>query len=106
MERIEKLKMFITADPADLFSRHALAMEMVKIGDFDSAIVQLEKILSIDELQVGTYYHLGKTYEKISLFDKALDVYEKGILVARGLQKQHELRELMGALNLLKDEML
>jgi hypothetical protein len=66
----------------------------------------LEKILSIDELQVGTYYHLGKTYEKISLFNKALDVYEKGILVARDLQKHHELRELMGALNFLKDEML
>jgi tetratricopeptide (TPR) repeat protein len=106
VERIEKLKTFIAADPADLFSRHAMAMELVKIGDFDSAIVQLEKILSIDELHVGTYYHLGKTYEKISLFNKALDVYEKGILVARDLQKHHELRELMGALNFLKDEML
>jgi tetratricopeptide (TPR) repeat protein len=106
VERIEKLKTFIAADSADLFSRHALAMEMVKIGDFESAIVQLEKILSIDELQVGAYYHLGKTYEKISLFEKALEVYEKGIVTARDLQKQHELRELMGALNLLKDEML
>ncbi len=106
MERIEKLKTFIAADPADLFSRHALAMELIKIGDFESAIVQLEKILSIDELKVGTYYHLGKTYEKISLFEKALEVYEKGILIAKDLQKQHELRELMGALNFLKDEML
>jgi tetratricopeptide (TPR) repeat protein len=106
VERIEKLKMFIAGDPADLFSRHALAMELVKIGDFESAIAQLEKILSIDELQVGTYYHLGKTYEKISLFNKALEIYEKGILVARNLQKHHELRELMGALNFLKDEML
>lgn len=106
MERIEKLKTFIAADSGDLFSRHALAMELVKIGDFESAIIQLEKILSLDELQVGTYYHLGKTYEKIALFDKALEVYEKGVLIARNLQKQHELRELMGALNLLKDEML
>jgi tetratricopeptide (TPR) repeat protein len=106
VERIEKLKTFIAGDPADLFSRHALAMELVKIGDFESAIAQLEKILSIDELQVGTYYHLGKTYEKISLFNKALEVYEKGILVARNLQKHHELRELMGALNFLKDELL
>ena len=106
MERIEKLKTFIDADPTDLFSRHALAMEMVKLGDYASAIVQLAKILSIDELQVGAYYHLGKTYEKISCFEKALEVYEKGIVTARDLQKQHELRELMGALNLLKDEML
>lgn len=81
-------------------------MELVKIGDFESAIVQMEKILSIDEQHLGTYYHLGKTYEKISLFEKALEVYEKGILIAKNLQKHHELRELMGALIFLKDELL
>jgi tetratricopeptide (TPR) repeat protein len=105
VERIEKLKSFIAADPSDLFSRHALAMELVKIGDFNSAIQQMEEILSLDEQHIGTYYHLGKTYEKVSFFDKAMEVYEKGILLARKLTKHHELRELMGALNLLKDEL-
>ncbi len=105
MERIEKLKSFISADPSDLFSRHALAMEWVKLGDLAAAIEEMEAILNIDEQHLGTYYHLGKTYEKISSFDKALEVYEKGILMAKKLSKQHELRELMGALNLLKDEL-
>jgi tetratricopeptide (TPR) repeat protein len=105
MERIEKLKSFISADPSDLFSRHALAMEWVKMGDFSSAIQQMEEILRLDERHLGTYYHLGKTYEKVSFFDKAIDVYEKGIQIAKQLSKQHELRELMGALNLLNDEL-
>jgi hypothetical protein len=39
------------------------------------------------------------------LFEKAIDVYEKGIQMAKELSKQHELRELMGALNLLNDEL-
>lgn len=105
MERIEKLKSFIAADPSDLFSRHALAMESVKMGDLTAAIEQMEAILRIDDQHLGTYYHLGKTYEKVSLFEKAIEVYEKGIQIARLLSKQHELRELMGALNLLNDEL-
>lgn len=105
MERIEKLKSFIAADPSDLFSRHALAMELVKLGDFPAAIEQMEAILQIDDQHLGTYYHLGKTYEKVSLFEKAIVVYEKGIQLAKQLSKQHELRELMGALNLLNDEL-
>ena len=105
MERIEKLTSFIAADPSDLFSRHALAMEWVKLGNFSAAIEQMEAILQIDDQHLGTYYHLGKTYEKVSMFDKAISVYEKGIQIDKQLSKQHELRELMGALNLLNDEL-
>lgn len=106
MERIEKLKSFIAKDPADLFSRHALAMELVKLGDFSLAIQEMEDALRIDENHIGTYYHLGKTYEKINEFDKALQTYHKGIQLAQTHNKQHELRELRGALNLLNDELL
>lgn len=106
MERIDKLKSFIANDPTDLFSRHALAMELVKIGDFPSAIQEMEDALKVDENHIGTYYHLGKTYEKVNEFEKALQTYEKGIHLAQVLNKQHELRELKGALNLLNDEML
>jgi tetratricopeptide (TPR) repeat protein len=105
VERIEKLKSFIAADSSDLFSRHALAMEWVKLGNFSAAIEQMEAILQIDDQHLGTYYHLGKTYEKVSMYDKAISVYEKGIQIAKQLSKQHELRELMGALNLLNDEL-
>lgn len=106
MERIEKLKSFIASDPHDFFSRHALAMELIKLEDFTGAIFQMEEILKLDEKQVGTYYHLGKTYEKLSSFEKAIAVYGKGIQIANQLNKQHELRELKGALNLLNDELL
>ena len=105
MERIEKLRSFIAADSNDLFSRHALAMELVKLGKLEMAVIELEAILILDENYIGSYYHLGKLFEKLSSFDKALHIYEKGISVARYLHKQHELRELQGALNQLKDEL-
>ena len=105
MDRIEKLNSFIAADPKDLFSRHALAMELVKQGNLNQAALEMEAILHVDENYIGTYYHFGKLMEKLSNVDKALEVYEKGIAVARQLQKPHELRELQGALNQLKDEL-
>lgn len=106
MERIEKLKLFIASDPHDFFSRHALAMELIKLENFTAAIDQMKEILQLDLNQVGTYYHLGKTYEKIADFDQAIAIYEKGIQIANQLNKQHELRELKSALNLLNDELL
>lgn len=105
MERIEKLRSFIAADSNDLFSRHALAMELAKLGKLEMAVIELEAILILDENYIGSYYHLGKLFEKLSSFDKALHIYEKGISVAKHLHKQHELRELQGALNQLKDEL-
>ena len=36
-ERIEKIKSFLQATPADCFLNHALALEYVKIGDEDNA---------------------------------------------------------------------
>ena len=33
MERIEKLKEFLRASPADSFLQHALALEYIKTGD-------------------------------------------------------------------------
>ena len=36
--RMDRLKSFIERNPADAFSRHALAMEYIKIGDDAAAI--------------------------------------------------------------------
>ena len=101
MERQEKLKEFIARDPADYFSRHALAMEYIKIGNEQAARDLLEKILIDNPLYIGSYYHLGKLYERIGEPALAQDVYEKGIDVARSLNDRHAMGELNTALNLL-----
>ena len=38
MDRISRLKAFIDTYPADMFSRHALAMELVKLGQYPDAL--------------------------------------------------------------------
>ncbi|RZL44750.1 MAG: tetratricopeptide repeat protein, partial [Pedobacter sp.] len=43
--------------------------------------------------------HLGKLYEKESQKDKAIEVYQKGMLAARAKRDMHALSELQGAYN-------
>ncbi|PSQ64561.1 MAG: tetratricopeptide repeat-containing protein, partial [Bacteroidetes bacterium QH_2_64_74] len=45
----------------------------------------------------GTYYHLGKLYERLDRTDDALDTYERGIEVAREQGAQKDLSELKDA---------
>ena len=105
MDRIAFLMDFIGKNPMDLFSRHALAMEMIKLGKDADAKSVLDQILLIDPNYVGSYYHLGKVEEGLGLMTDAILTYEKGIQVATDLGDLHALRELKAALNQLRDEL-
>lgn len=96
--RIEKLRAFIALNPADSFSRHALAMEYVKLGDDASARHQLETLLEKDPAYVGSYYHLGKILERAGELTMAADIYKKGISMAEIAGERHAAGELRAAL--------
>jgi predicted Zn-dependent protease len=105
MDRISRLKAFIDTYPADMFSRHALAMELLKLGQYHDALEAMNSLLAVDENHSGTYYHLGKLYEKLGDHENALKVYEKGIIIAGKVNAENDCRELKGALSQLKDEL-
>jgi predicted Zn-dependent protease len=104
MNRIAILRSYIERDPTDMFTRHALAMELVKIGDDLEAQHVMDEIIAIDEFYVGTYYHLGKLCERIGDRLKAEAVYTKGVVLAEQVKDSTSLRELKAALQQLKDE--
>ena len=105
MERILKLKAFIQKDPEDLFSRHALAMELLKLGEHLDAIQEMEELLKIDFRHTGTYLHLGRTYEKTGDTSQALSTYKRGLEVCRSVNARHDLQELMAAYQQLEEEL-
>jgi len=105
MERIDKLRAFITQDPADYFSRHALALELLKIGDTTGAIEVMQALLAINPSHTGTYLHLGKAFESVNKFEAALSTYTLGIEASRTVQAAHDANELRAALNQLEEEM-
>lgn len=105
MDRIAFLQDFIKSNPHDLFSRHALAMELIKNGEDAKARGILEEILLIDSSYVGSYYHLGKLMERLEAFQDAIKIYQEGMEEAEKQKDHHALRELKAAFNQLQDEM-
>jgi Tfp pilus assembly protein PilF len=103
MDRIEKLKEFLLADPHDAFLNHALAMEYMSAGDDAAARRLLEQVLERDPAAIGSYYQLGKLLERTGETTLALQWYEKGMAAARTAGEQRAYNELQTAYDDLAD---
>jgi FimV-like protein len=103
MDRIEKLKEFLQKDPNDSFSKHALALEYIKLGDEDTARRLLEEVLEYDRTAIGSYYQLGKLLERTGEHALALSWYEKGMAAARVAGEKRAYNELHAAYDDLTD---
>ncbi|MBK9464670.1 MAG: hypothetical protein IPN56_07760 [Chitinophagaceae bacterium] len=97
MERIEKLKEFLAASPADSLVQHALALEFIKLGNDEVARGLFEEILNREPGYIGSYYHLAKLLERIDKPEEAIKVYEKGMEEAKKAGDNHAFGELRGA---------
>ncbi len=97
MDKIERLKEFLNANPNDSFVQHALALEYIKIGNEHKAKELFEKILSVDENYIGSYYHLAKLLERNGENEEAISTYEKGMKKAKEAGDQHSYNELQSA---------
>jgi len=97
--RLNKLLAFLAAEPNDPFVLYALATEYKSSDDIEKAFYYYLKLLAEHPMYVGTYYHLGKLYEKEQQIDKALETYQLGMLNARKKGDMHALSELQSAYN-------
>ncbi len=102
MSRIDALKGFLEEDPNDSFSRYALAMEYVKLGQHDSGISEFSTIVEKDPAYVATYYQLAKTYERQGRVAEAVRTYQQGVKVATEAADHHTRDELREALTMLE----
>ncbi len=104
MDRIAKLKEYMKTAQKDSFLQHALALEYIKVGNDIEARVLFNDILKREPTYVGSYYHLGKLYERLGDIPKALRVYERGMEEARKAGDQHSYNELQGAFEDIEPE--
>ena len=95
--RLAQLQQFYEEDSEDPFTRFALAQEHLKQDNIAKALDFFEALVDTDPGYVGTYYHLGKLYERLDRTDDAIDTYEQGIAVAREQREQKALSELQDA---------
>jgi hypothetical protein len=103
LNRVDRLLGFIERNPSDAFSRHALAMEYIKMGKDADARYQLETLLADDPGYVGSYYHLGKIHERMGDLSAAAMVYARGMEAARLAGDRHAAGELNAALLNIED---
>ncbi len=97
MDRIEKIKEFLTGNPTDNFLRHALALEYIKAGRDGEARELFEAILTASPDYIGSYYHLAKLLEKLEETKLAIEWYEKGMAAAKAAGDNHSYGELQAA---------
>lgn len=97
MDRIGKLKEFLSVNAADSFVQHALALEYIKTGNDAEARKLFEQLLDQEPGYVGSYYHLAKLLERTGDEQAAIKVYEKGMEEAKKAGESHAYSELKGA---------
>lgn len=96
MNRIDQLTEYLAQDPGDPFNLYALALEYQKT-DPKKALELFEKLLTIHETYVPTYYHAGKLLVNLDEIDKAKAVFQKGMKVAEHQGDHKAVRELRNA---------
>jgi Tfp pilus assembly protein PilF len=98
MNRVAILKGFLEENPKDSFSRYALALEYVKLGQNDDAVREFETVKANDPDYVATYFQLGQLYQKLGKSHDAEKTFRTGITVAAKIGDEHTRSELEGAL--------
>ena len=96
-KRLEQLKGLLEESPHDSFLIFALAKEYEKLEELETALRHYLHLEEHDPDYVGTYYHLGKLYERMEETGLAFQTYEKGIEVTRRAGDQHAMGELAAA---------
>ena len=102
--KISQLAKNIQQDPADTFSKFALALELLKADRVQKAQLLFEAILKQDPDYLGVYYHLGKLYQRRGMYNLAEEMFNKGIRVAEKRKESRTKSELSEALIQLQFE--
>ena len=97
-DRLALLLEFYEQDPDDAFTRFAIAKEYLKRDEPEQALAFYEKLVADQPDYTGTYYHLGKLYEKVGRKAEAVKIYQKGIEAARRQRNLKDLSELQDVL--------
>ena len=99
MSRVEALKNFIAAHPADPFPRYGLAQEYKNAGRFAEARDVFEALMRDHPDYTAAYLHAGNVLLELGERAPARAIFARGIEVCRRRGDGHAMSELEGALS-------
>lgn len=100
--RIEQLLRFHRETPGDPFLIYALANAHQKQQDYSKAVKYYELLLNEHPEYEGTYLHYAQLKMLLNDFDKANEIYQKGINVLGKANDTKNLNELLEAYETFK----
>ena len=103
--RLERILQFLEQQPDAPFLLFAAAKEYEKTGEHKTALAYYLRLTDEHADYVGTYYHLGKLYERMDQLPDARATYERGLAVSRAAGDHHAFGELRGALDLIDESL-
>ncbi len=81
--------------PEDTFLLFAAAKEFDALNKWSEAKTYYYRLLDIDQEYIGAYYHLSELHHRSEEIKKAEEIAEKGIKLAKALQDEKNLAELI-----------
>jgi len=101
-DRLKSLLELYEKAPDDSFVSYGIALEYISQKNYEAAEKYLTSLNKKDPEYVPAYMQLAQVKEKLNKFDEAIDVYKKGIEVARNQNDTHAANEMEDFLNELE----
>ena len=94
MDRISSLNEILAQDPSNGLARYGLAMEYSNSGQFDSALKEFGKLLSVNPDYPAGYFMAAQTLVKASRVEEAKKMLVEGIRAADRKRDSHAASEM------------
>ena len=104
-ERIALLKKFLSEQPSDPFNKYALSLEYLGLDERDEASRLLDELLEEHPTYLPTYYQAAHFHWENEEFDRASEIFSKGIDLANAAGDNKAEAELKSAFEVLRFEM-
>lgn len=98
--RLEQMRALVQAHPENPLAWYSLALEQKKT-DLPGALQTFSELLVRHPDYLATYFHYGQALVGAGEDEKAKEIYEKGLTLARAKGDAHAASELQSALDLL-----
>ena len=101
-ERLKLLEQYVKEEPEDPFNWYALALEVTKLNS-SRGMELFEYVLKNHPDYLPSYYHAGNLYLSKGKPDRAKEILQSGIELAKQKGEQKSLGELRSLLDDLMD---
>lgn len=102
-DRVQQLIRFVQEEPHDPFNVYALAMEYMN-GQPERARTYLDQLLTEHPDYLATYYHAAALYADLGNVERAIELYEKGMELAKAQNNAKTWLELQRAKQAMEED--